>query len=421
MRLLLFEDVPLRTTRILGDFAEDTPLPHRLGNLTDARFKLIRLSDTEFFAADHPMEINGAFVADQRTDAWQRELVADPVVEAYTIVRLATPAPKDAVVSATGTGRRDKRTGKLIENPAEAMEYVLRLAGRSDVFVDLRAEASAAAINVAGSITEIKSIRAQLDEIARSVAAIWTPTQSRLYPTTVVAGPVTELNVDSAWDIRPVAELQDTADVLQIGYGEENATGKSLRSIELTANPKRYGGIVAQRTLAWLRSPANAESVGRRILSRLAGERYTVQFSSDRTDLRPGRWVRLVDHPEWPTAAVDPQMMVLAVDVTPFTRAIEVTAEAILSYPSITVTAHSIALPSTTQGPIEVSFRDGIATFTIKDPEGRPLAGARVALDGSAAKRTDSQGRVAFHTSGGHHSLAIAAPGFLSETIEFDL
>ena len=42
MNLLLSELLPLRTTRELGDYSVDAPLPHRLGDFRKARFKLLR-------------------------------------------------------------------------------------------------------------------------------------------------------------------------------------------------------------------------------------------------------------------------------------------------------------------------------------------------------------------------------------------
>lgn len=68
-RLLLSEALPLRTTRTLGDYAEDAVLPERFGDLTAARFPLIRLSDTEWLAAAHAMEIADVFVDDELTES----------------------------------------------------------------------------------------------------------------------------------------------------------------------------------------------------------------------------------------------------------------------------------------------------------------------------------------------------------------
>ena len=74
MNLLLSETLPLRTTRMLGDFAEDEVLPQRFGDLRHSRFRLIKLSLTEWFAADHPMPISNVYIDDEETDGWAQEL-----------------------------------------------------------------------------------------------------------------------------------------------------------------------------------------------------------------------------------------------------------------------------------------------------------------------------------------------------------
>jgi hypothetical protein len=153
----------------------------------------------------------------------------------------------------------------------------------------------------------------------------------------------------------------------------------------------------------------------------MAGDRYDVSFSSSRTDIRPGSWWRLVDHPSWPFDGDDPVLMILSVQVEPDANAIQVTAETILARPIVTVTAHSLALPDTSEGAVEVAFKDGILTLTLLDKHGKSLVGARVALDGSAAKTTDLRGVVTFATTAGKHALAIEAAGYSPQTLELSL
>jgi hypothetical protein len=59
-----------------------------------------------------------------------------------------------------------------------------------------------------------------------------------------------------------------------------------------------------------------------------------------------------------------------------------------------------------------VTFRDGVATFTISDPAGNPLAGAAVTLDGQETRETDALGRVQFGTERGAHSLSVYMSGY---------
>lgn len=409
MNLLLAENLPLRTTRMLGDFAVDAPLPHRYGDLTAARFKLLRLDDSTFFVADHPMAVARVFVDDNETAAWDTTTRSDDAGHTWQIVRMGSPVAATSNVSATGTGKRNPRTGALMENPADIVEDVLRLAGRIEDWSALRAECSAASLRLAGSVDTVQSIRATIDDILQSAAAIWAPGMGRLYPAPV-SGPVIDLPAARASKVLPTTTLQDTADVLRLSYDWDGATEKAQHYIELTASPQRFGGIVQELTLKWLRSPANAESVGRRLLARLAGERYDVPFASGRRDLRPGQWLRLVANPEWPFPGDDPVVMLLDAQIAQAGSTLS--GETLLSSPTITVTGHSVALSSITEGGVDVSYKNGIATFRFTDPNGNPIKNARVSFDGGQAKTTNDQGQVSFTAAPGQHKLAAEAPGF---------
>ena len=65
--------------------------------------------------------------------------------------------------------------------------------------------------------------------------------------------------------------------------------------------------------------------------------------------------------------------------------------------------------------PIEgmtITYKDGIATFTILNDSGDPLGGASVMLDGTTVRTTDSKGQVQFTTSRGEHRLLVEATGY---------
>lgn len=411
--LSLSETLPLRTTRMLGNFATNAPLQHRYGDLTSAAFPLLRMTDSKFFAADHPMEITEVLADNQTTSGWARALETSPDGTTYTVVLLSAPAPDNTQMSARGRGKRNPDTGALIENPGDMTDDVARIAGRPERFPQIRAEAAAAGLVLAGSIgATADSIRATLDAIAQSAGAIWTKDGGRLYPTGTVEGPVIELTKLDAANLKVQALIDDTADILRLAYDVDEALNIPQRFMELTASPMRYGGIAKDLQLDMLRSPANAEAVGTRILSRMAGRRYRVTMDVGRTDIRPGAWIRLLAHPEWPTPDADPTMMVLGVDITPGTKSSSLQAECVLSLPQITVTAHSVSVPPTAGAAIDVSVTNGMATFTITDAGDRSaVAGARVALDGSAPRTTDSAGKVQFPATPGTHTLAVEAPG----------
>lgn len=418
-RLMLWETLPLRTTRALGDYAEDQPLPHVFGDLRNSPFKLIRLSSTRYFASDGDIHIDAAFVDRQKVLDWESTLESDADGNAWTEVRFAAPVPDAAVVWATATGKRDPDSDELIENPADVAEWIFRLAGRDDDLSQLRAECSRLDLRVAGRIFETKAIKDHIDDVLQSVGAIWCPGMARLYPTTS-DGVVLDLDRSEVENVKVSASLVDTADVLRLSFNRSDGRGKPLAYIELTASPKRYNGVTKEVAYNWLRTHANAESVGRPVMQRLAGERYDVEFDSSRLSLRPGMEVRLVDNREWPLDTDDPVITVLSIEPNRKANRVHVTGECMIGdRPNVTITAHSIALPDTTEAGLDVTVRDGIATFTATDEDGKPIAGARVSLDGGEAKTTDAQGKVRFTvTSGGLHEVAFEAPGFSPVTLQ---
>jgi hypothetical protein len=68
-----------------------------------------------------------------------------------------------------------------------------------------------------------------------------------------------------------------------------------------------------------------------------------------------------------------------------------------------------------------VAFKNGIATFTILGPDGKPLPNALVAMDNGAPKKTNAQGKVSFEANSGTHTIAVEADGYVPFTLEVTL
>lgn len=60
---------------------------------------------------------------------------------------------------------------------------------------------------------------------------------------------------------------------------------------------------------------------------------------------------------------------------------------------------------------VHTTYVNGAATFTILKPDGEPMAGASVTLNGKATRITDSAGRVSFTTPRGKAKLLIKMTG----------
>lgn len=421
MNLLLSEKLPLRTSQVLGNFAESKVLPHRYGNLTSARFSLIRLTDSKFFVADHPMQVTSVFIDGQLTNSWEARLETDGAGNTWTVVAFSTPIPLTSTVSACGIGKLDPVTGSLIDNPADVMTSIAAIGQRTMRWGKLRAECSANGLTVALSLDAAVSMREAIDGVAGNVGAIWTPDDATLWPTAEITGHVLELDRSSVLVSPLQLTTHDSCDVLRIGFDREDASGRPQKHLELTATPKRFGGIVAELTLPYVRSMTVAEKVGRRLLQRMGAERYKVPMVSDRVRVRPGQWLRLINPVEWPFANETPVVKILGISVNYSKRSAAWTAEYLRAVPSVTVTGFSLALPDTIDAGVEVAFKDGIATFTVYDKAGKPLAGAAISFDNSQFKLTDAKGQASFQAERGVHIILVSIEGFSDQELEITL
>lgn len=278
----------------------------------------------------------------------------------------------------------------------------------------LRAECAAAGLVGAGSLDVLKSIRAWLDNIAYSFGAIWTPEMARLYPTADSRG-IRTFNSETAQTLVVNGTLEDACDILRVSYNVDQSNDRAQRYVELSARPYRYGGVGAEVVLPWLRTPRNAESVGRRMLQRMAGT-LAVHLTTNDVTVRPGQWRRIEAHPEWPRGDANPVAMVLATDITPDAASAEVDLEYVIDPPTIVVTAHSVAVPPGVGAAVDVEIVGGEAIFGIADENGRSLINALVSLDGGAPKKTNAQGQVSFTITPSmppkKHQLAVEAAGY---------
>lgn len=425
--LLLTDDLPLQLSTQIGAFAAAQPLPQRYGDLRKSRFKLIRMTSTKFIAAGHPMKsITRAFTDDLQTKSFKHYVESAGGVT-YHVVEFAAPVPLGSECTASGEGKMHPVTGALIENPADMMADLLLLAGRTDPwFGQLRTEAYAAGIKLAGSFTTIESIRSALDRVADSAGAMWCPGMARLYPS-AFEGFKIDLDAFNAHDLAVSASVTDTGDIARVSFDYDDAEGRNQSFIQLEASPQRYGGRLVDLELPLVRSVSVAESIGRRALGWYAGERYDVSARVDLGEVpqgaefvRPGTWALLTGHPQW-AYAENPYVMIPRIVIRRRENFAEISGEVLRTTPTITLTKHSLGSNSIGSGGVEVDVRDGITTLTIRDPDDKPLSGAYVSLDGEAPKKTNEQGQVTYITTEGEHELAISAVGMVDVFMQITL
>jgi len=171
------------------------------------------------------------------------------------------------------------------------------------------------------------------------------------------------------------------------------------------------GEIAAELALPWVRTARDALALAEAALARRARPRWVISLSlapdPDAETLLPGDSLTLAD-PWSPEGAA----LITRVE-TDRTGALRLTAERPAGRaPRIELLGTSTLIDAARADPIAVSYRDGVATFTILTDLGDPLASASVTLDGSQTRTTDRSGQVQFTTERGLHSLLVTANGY---------
>lgn len=411
MNLLISEDLPLRTSAAMGDYTEDAILPVVYGDLSQSAVPMIKLSETEYLAADHPATVTAVFVDGQETHGWATSTKTDITGHAYCAVTLSAPAEQGAEITAAMRGKRHSTTGALIEHPADILQDVLSLAGKAWDLSRLKSELPG--VRLAGRLDRPQSVRAWLDEITKSCGVVWAERFAAAYPASAGVS-VTSLDARSAAVTSISASIQAAADRLQIAFDYHPAKGAFAQYMELSAKPSPFsaaGAPMSTLEAPWLRQPADALALGKRLLVRLAMQRAAIELETGKT-ISVGDWLSL-SHPSLPVDG--PQtLMALSLETDPGKPGRRISGEILWGpTPIITMDHHARAIRPKADGGIDVAYSNGIATFTILGPDGKPLPNALVSLDNSAAKKTNAQGKVRFEANPGRHVIAVEADGYI--------
>jgi hypothetical protein len=425
MNILLSEDLPLRTSADLGDYSEDAMLPVVYGDLSQSAVPVIKLSETEYLCADHPATLTAAYVNAQETKGWNGSTGTDSSGHAYCKLTLAAPPEAGAEITVSMQGKRNPQTGALLEHPAEILIDLLSMAGKAWDLSRLKSELPG--LKLAGRLDKPQSIRAWLDEITQSCGIVWAERFAAVYPASAGVS-VATLDPRNTSITSMEASIEDAADRLQIAFDYHPAKGAFAQYMEFSAQPSPFGEAgkapISKLEAPWLRQPSDAIALGQRLLARLASNRISIAIETGKA-LNVGDWFE-ISHPSLPLPPGAPltgikgwgggntaQMMALSIETQPGKPGRKLTGEILLGdAPTITLDKHARAIAPKASGGIDVAYKNGIATFTILGADGKPLPNARVSLDGSAAKKTNAQGKVSFETTPGAHLLAVESDGF---------
>ncbi len=414
----LSDNVPLRTSAVWGGWRDVRVLPWAWGQVTVAP---IQYSDDQrvFLLADHPI----AGVDEVKRDdvptaayAWSNGL--DSTGRAVAFLELAMPLAEGERLAVTLRGRMHAGTGRLLTSPAEILHDVLANLARAPVpweaLDDYRTQT--AQVVLGGLLADNAiSIRAAVDGLLQSCGGAWAAAMPGIAiawpPVPDDAAPAMAVDRLSAQDLKASTSATGLFTVLRVLYDYDHAAQRYRRAIQLQAPEavKEFGVLELEWPAPWLRTPRQAEELGKRMLAWLARPRWRVTWRQSFADVATGAWVD-IDHPLSPVAGRH-RLVSAELDLSAASLACAVEVP-VGPEPVIETTRLSTAFDPVVQPGITVDIANGEVIFTVRDEQGRPLAGAKVTLDGGVSRIADSAGRVSFPVQRGRHVLLVEAKGY---------
>ena len=406
----LSDPLPLRSVASVSGYRADGLLPRIYGDLAGAAMLPRRIGETRYVYADHVAHVRSVWIDGQQTDAWEARVI-DLDGRAATIIDLAAPPPVAAVVSASGRGLEQA-------NPADIARDLLRHCRidipLSDALDRLRGECDRAQIALAGVLAERMTVRQALQIIMGSAGAAWCSSAAWLHPP-----PRASSDAPSRLARAGVGQARIALDLMasriEVHYDEQHGAETRFRQrLRARASPALVDRTLEMR-LPWVRSAHVATSIARRMLAYRAGLVYSVSLETHALDDAPiGASLRLA-HPAAPSGSA------VVVGHARAGGRVRLDLEVRPSDDDAQVMGVEIASAGvqTQYAAIEVESSGGDVSFRVTDESGRPLPGARVALDGGAARITDADGRVRFTgVAPGRHVLTVHASGYAPYQVE---
>lgn len=420
----LSDNLPLRTSAVWGGWKDVRVLPWGWGRVTVAP---IQYSDDQrlFVLLDHAIDgVDAVRRDDVPTTAFAWHNGVDSTGQAVAFLELATPLAAGERLAADVRGRLHPDTGRLLQSPAEILFDVLARLARAPItwpeLDDFRAET--AELVLGGLLDDNTiSIRAAVDQIMQSCGAAWSaamPGVALLWPPAPdAAAPAVTVDALHAQEVQASTQAGGLVTRLRVLYDYDFAAQRFRRAIQLRAPDaeRDYGVLEGEWPAPWLRTPRQAEALGRRALGWLARARWRVTWAQQLAALAPGAWVEMA-HPLSPLVGrhrlLDAQLDLAGARLT-------CSAEApVGGDTAIETTRLSTAFEPLIQAGVTIEIAGGEIIFHVRNDAGQPLAGARVTLDGGAQRIADSAGRVSFPAARGRHVLTIEADGYLPGEVE---
>lgn len=415
----LSDNLPLRTSAVWGGWRDVRVLPWAWGSVTLAP---IQYSDDQrvYLLADHPIAgVDEVQRDDVPTLAYDWRNGVDSTGRAVAFLELAQPLADGERLAVTLRGRMHPSTGTLLQTPAEILYDLLANLAKAPVqwpdLDDYRTET--AHLRLGGVLADNAiTIRAAVDQLMQSAGGAWAAAMPGIAitwpPAPDAAAPALRVDPLGAQDLQAATAAQGIYTVIRVLYDYDHAATRYRRAIQLRAPDavREFGELELEWPAPWLRSPRHAEQLGQRMLAWLARPRWRVTWRQPAAaSVATGAWVELVH----PLSPLQGRHRLVGADLDLSDASVACAVEApVGAAPAVETMRLSSAFDPVIQPGVTVDVAGSEIIFTARDEQGRPLAGARITLNGGAQRVADSAGRVSFPVVRGRHVLLIEADGY---------
>ena len=419
--LLMTDSLPLRRVTELPKYRTDTAgvyLPWVFGRATLAAIPL-DAEGVEWLVADHPIVgVDKVVVAGKETSGWQLQQRLDETGKAVSVVRLTQPS-QSGPVAVSVVGRKHPVTGALLTTPGDIVREIMRLCKHvepNDAWAGLNE--SYGQVELGLVFTAPEPLRSAIASVIEPLNAIWRPGWAApKQPGT----PTMTLSNENCETVSARMDNTTLATSVRVAYNYDWASGAPRGTLVLNAPEaqERWGELVLDLELPTVRKARDALTFASARLADGARATWTVTASVEARvgKVLAGDTVKM-DHPHAPTGlaivtavAHDREESMLQITATMHTE----------SSPVVVMARRNSAVDLSSPSDPVTSYRDGVATFTIYDESGEPLANASVTLDSMYTSSTDATGKVQFKTPRGPHTLLVEASGFASFEMDVDV
>ncbi len=412
-QLLLTDKLPLRRASDLPGYRADVAdklLPWVFGRATLSPVP-IDLVGQDWIVADHPIvSIERVTIAGKKTEGWQLAQRLDATGHPIAVLRLAQPTTKEAV-TATVVGRRHPQTGAALTTPGPIVREIMRLCGRvQDVDAWAGLDAAYGTLELGLVFDAQVTLREALAAVVEPLGAMWRPGWAE---PRALGEPVAVLDARSVETISARVEASGMATVARVTYLQDWAASAARGAQEIAAPDavERWGDLPVDMALPGVRRAKDALAIASARLADMARVPWVVTATVDASRvgvLVAGQTVQLA-HPHAPTG---PALLTSVVSDREAGQYNLTASMHTASAPRVELRRRHTAVDAAEGGTTGVTYRDGVATFTVYDDSGLPLAGAAVTFDGLYTANTDAEGRVQFRAERGAHTLTVRMPGY---------